>query len=242
MPPPTSRGIPGWSGGSGRLLSAGGRGDPSQRGGPARGRGPLPGAGQAAARSGPARVTFGACYPDTISRTEARAAFGHPRERPGGRLLRPGPRIQGRAPPRAHRPRRSHRRGDVILLVAGAPHPPALADEVRAAAGGDPRVRLSLEHVPDAGRAALPPGGRPRGAAVPGHHQLRQRAAGARRSTGRSWFPPAAPWASSRRSPAPTGCARTRDELTPDLLASALDWAVAAERSRPRASRRSTGR
>ena len=38
---------------------------------------------------------------------------------------------------------------DVILLVAGAPQPPSLADEVRAAAAGDPRIRLSLGHVPD---------------------------------------------------------------------------------------------
>jgi glycosyltransferase involved in cell wall biosynthesis len=39
--------------------------------------------------------------------------------------------------------------GDVVLLVAGAPQPDALAGEVRSAAAGDPRIRLSLGHVPD---------------------------------------------------------------------------------------------
>jgi beta-1,4-mannosyltransferase len=39
--------------------------------------------------------------------------------------------------------------GEVILLVAGAPHTPALAAEIQAAASGDPRVRLRLEHVSD---------------------------------------------------------------------------------------------
>ena len=36
-----------------------------------------------------------------------------------------------------------------MLLVGGAPLTPAIADEVRAAAAGDPRVCLRLEHVPE---------------------------------------------------------------------------------------------
>jgi beta-1,4-mannosyltransferase len=39
--------------------------------------------------------------------------------------------------------------GDVMLLVAGDPHSAGLADEIRQAAGGDPRIRLDLRHVPD---------------------------------------------------------------------------------------------
>ena len=38
---------------------------------------------------------------------------------------------------------------DLVLLVAGPPRTRALADELIAAAGGDPRVRLRLELVPD---------------------------------------------------------------------------------------------
>jgi glycosyltransferase involved in cell wall biosynthesis len=38
---------------------------------------------------------------------------------------------------------------DVVLVVAGPPRTPALADEVVAAAGDDPRIRLRLELVPD---------------------------------------------------------------------------------------------
>ncbi len=88
-------------------------------------------------------------YPDTVSRAAARASFGVP---DGARvitflgLIRPYKDVPGliraaRAlPPRA---------GELVLLVGGAPHTPALAEEVREAAGGDPRVRLTLEHVPD---------------------------------------------------------------------------------------------
>jgi beta-1,4-mannosyltransferase len=39
---------------------------------------------------------------------------------------------------------------DVALLVSGQPRSGDLADEVRTAAGADPRVRLHLEEVPDA--------------------------------------------------------------------------------------------
>ena len=92
---------------------------------------------------------FRGVYPDGISRDAARAAMGIPE---AARvisflgLVRPYKNVPGlihafRAlPPEA---------GPAILLVAGEPHTPALAGEVREAAGGDPRVRLSLGHVPD---------------------------------------------------------------------------------------------
>jgi len=38
---------------------------------------------------------------------------------------------------------------DTVIIVAGAPHTDALGEEVRAAAGGDPRVRLDLRLVDD---------------------------------------------------------------------------------------------
>jgi beta-1,4-mannosyltransferase len=93
---------------------------------------------------------FRGAYLDTISRDEARTSLGIPH---GSRvvtflgLVRPYKNV-----PHLVRSVRalSSSAGDVVLLVAGAPLTPALADEVRAAAGGDPRVRLALEHVPDA--------------------------------------------------------------------------------------------
>jgi glycosyltransferase involved in cell wall biosynthesis len=92
---------------------------------------------------------FRGSYPDTISRESARAAMQVPE---GARvvaflgLIRPYKNVPllirtvRSLPPEA---------GEVVLLVGGAPHTAALADEVRAAAGGDPRVRLDLTHVPD---------------------------------------------------------------------------------------------
>ncbi|HUQ15890.1 MAG TPA: glycosyltransferase [Gemmatimonadales bacterium] len=92
---------------------------------------------------------FRGTYPDTVSREDARAALGIS---DGARVLaflglvRPYKNVPHlvrtvRAlPPEA---------GEVVLIVGGAPHSSALADEVREAAGGDPRVRLALEHVPD---------------------------------------------------------------------------------------------
>jgi glycosyltransferase involved in cell wall biosynthesis len=88
-------------------------------------------------------------YPDTISREDARASLAIPN---GARvvaylgLLRPYKNVPHlvrtvRALPASA--------GDVVLLVGGAPHTPALVDEVHAAAGGDPRVRLTLEQVPE---------------------------------------------------------------------------------------------
>ena len=92
---------------------------------------------------------FRGTYPDTISRDEARTSLGIPR---GSRvvaflgLVRPYKNV-----PHLVRTVRAlpSGAGDVVLLVGGAPLTAALADEVRAAAGGDPRVRLTLEHVPE---------------------------------------------------------------------------------------------
>lgn len=90
---------------------------------------------------------FRGTYPDTISRDEARASL----EIPGGAcviaflgLVRPYKNVPHliqtvRALPPAL---------DVVLVVAGSPHTPALAEEVRQAAAGDSRIRLVLGHVP----------------------------------------------------------------------------------------------
>ncbi len=88
-------------------------------------------------------------YPDTISRDDARVALSIPE---GARvvaflgLLRPYKNV-----PHLVRTVRALpvTADDVVLLVAGAPHTPAVADEVRAAAGDDPRVRLTLEYIPE---------------------------------------------------------------------------------------------
>ncbi|HEX3235332.1 MAG TPA: glycosyltransferase [Gemmatimonadales bacterium] len=88
-------------------------------------------------------------YPDAVSREEARASLDIP---PGTRvmtyfgLLRPYKNV-----PQLIRTAGElfARTGDVTLLVVGAPLTSTIAEEVRAAAGGDPRVRLVLEHVPE---------------------------------------------------------------------------------------------
>jgi glycosyltransferase involved in cell wall biosynthesis len=88
-------------------------------------------------------------YPDSISREAARATFGIP---DGARviaflgLVRPYKDVPGLI--RAVRALAAEA-GSVVLLVAGAPHTPEIAEEVRRAAGGDPRVHLALQHVPD---------------------------------------------------------------------------------------------
>jgi beta-1,4-mannosyltransferase len=91
---------------------------------------------------------FRGTYPDTMSRDEARASLDIP---PGARvitflgLVRPYKNVPHLIAAVRALPPASH---DVVLLVAGAPHTPALAEEVRQAAAGDPRVRLVLGHVP----------------------------------------------------------------------------------------------
>ena len=88
-------------------------------------------------------------YPDTTSPAEARRILGVP---DGARVLAFVGLIRGyKNVPHLIRTVRAFPRetGAVILLVAGAPQPPALAEEVRTAAGDDPRIRLALGHVPD---------------------------------------------------------------------------------------------
>ena len=91
---------------------------------------------------------FRGSYPDQVSAEEARAAFGLS---PGAAvitflgLVRPYknvPHLIGTV--RALPPERG-----AVLLVAGAPLSAGLAADIERAAGGDPRVRLTLRHVPD---------------------------------------------------------------------------------------------
>jgi glycosyltransferase involved in cell wall biosynthesis len=89
---------------------------------------------------------FRGSYPDAITRTEARTALGLSAEAPVIAFF--GLIREYKGVPHLVRTSRALA-DDVTLLVAGAPQPPSLADEVRAAAAGDPRIRLSLGHVPD---------------------------------------------------------------------------------------------
>jgi glycosyltransferase involved in cell wall biosynthesis len=88
-------------------------------------------------------------YPDTVSRREARTHFGVP---DGARviaflgLVRPYKNVPLLVRVVRSLPREA---GEAVLLVGGAPLTAALAHQVREAADGDPRVRLSLAHVPD---------------------------------------------------------------------------------------------
>jgi glycosyltransferase involved in cell wall biosynthesis len=89
---------------------------------------------------------FRGSYPDRISREEARAAFGVPDSAAVVTFLgqlRPYknvPHLIRTA--RALPPERN-----AVLLVGGKPLNPALAEEIECAAGGDPRVRLTLGRV-----------------------------------------------------------------------------------------------
>jgi beta-1,4-mannosyltransferase len=88
-------------------------------------------------------------YPDTISRDDARAALAIP---DGARVVTYLGLVRTyKNVPHLVRSIRAlpSEAGEVVLLVAGAPHPPTLEEEVRRASGGDPRVRLFLEHIPD---------------------------------------------------------------------------------------------
>jgi glycosyltransferase involved in cell wall biosynthesis len=94
---------------------------------------------------------FRGSYPDRVSRAEARVSLGIPaRARVPAfvGLLRGYKNV-----PHLVRTVRALSAGpdELVLLVAGAPQPRAVADEVRAAAGDDPRIRLALGHVPDDG-------------------------------------------------------------------------------------------
>jgi glycosyltransferase involved in cell wall biosynthesis len=164
-------------------------------------------------------------YSDTVSREEARAALGIS---DGARVLaflglvRPYKNVPHlirtiRAlPPEA---------GEVVLLVGGAPHSAALADEIREAADGDPRVRLALEHIPDDDiqrylRAADL-------VVLPFRDITNSGSALLALSFDRPVLVPALGAMGELQSLAGAEWVRTYEkELTPDLLACALDWAV----------------
>lgn len=170
-------------------------------------------------------------YPDTISRDEARASFAIPN---GARVVAYLGRLRRyKNVPHLVRTVRAlpASAGEVVVLVGGTPHTPEAADEVRAAAGVDPRVRLTLEYVPEpevqrylraadlvvlpfrditnSGSAIL---------ALSFDRPILVPARGAMAEiqalVGREWV------------------CTYQGELTPDLLAGALDWAV----NQPRAA------
>jgi glycosyltransferase involved in cell wall biosynthesis len=93
---------------------------------------------------------FRGAYPDTVARDEARRALGIPA---GARVITFIGKVRRyKNVPHLVRTVRTlpPRAGEVILLVAGASQTQALAEEVLAAAGADPRVRLRLDHIPEA--------------------------------------------------------------------------------------------
>ena len=91
---------------------------------------------------------FRGSYPDRVSRAEARASFDLPADAAVVTflgLLRPYKNVPHLARTvRALPPERN-----AVLLVGGKPLDTALAPEIERAAGGDPRVRLNLQRVPD---------------------------------------------------------------------------------------------
>lgn len=93
---------------------------------------------------------FRGAYPDTLTRDDARATLaisaGVPVIAFVGRV-----REYKNVPHLVRTVRALHARGnEMVLLVAGAAQTPALAEETRAAAEGDRRIQLRLEHVPAA--------------------------------------------------------------------------------------------
>jgi glycosyltransferase involved in cell wall biosynthesis len=93
---------------------------------------------------------FRDAYPNAVGRDEARAAFGIP---DSARVITFIGRVREyKNVPHLVRTVRAlpSDAGDLVLLVAGGAETPELADEIRAAAGDDPRVRLALRHVPEA--------------------------------------------------------------------------------------------
>ncbi len=87
--------------------------------------------------------------PDTVSREEARSSFGipeHARVVTFVGLVRPYKNVPHLVRTARGLPAQA---GEVVLLIGGAPHTRTVAHEIREAAGDDPRVHLALEHVPD---------------------------------------------------------------------------------------------
>jgi beta-1,4-mannosyltransferase len=164
-------------------------------------------------------------YPDTVSREDARAGLGIPA---GARvvaflgLVRPYKNVPHLVRTVRALPRPA---GEVILLVGGVPSTSALADEVREAAGGDPRVRLALEHVPHddvqrylraADLVVLPFRDITNsGSALLALSFDRPVLVPARGAMGELQALAGADWVGTYE-----------EELTPDVLARALDWAV----------------
>jgi glycosyltransferase involved in cell wall biosynthesis len=176
---------------------------------------------------------FRGTYPDTVSRQEARVAFGisdSARVVAFLGLVRAYKNV-----PHLVRIVRalSPESGEVVLLVAGAPHTAGLADEVREAAGGDSRVRLALEHVPDDDvqrylRAADL-------VVLPFRDITNSASALLALSFDRPVLVPARGAMGELQELAGADWVWTYDEdLTPDLLARALDWAVRRPPGTPR--------
>ena len=86
-------------------------------------------------------------YPEDLDRQAARQALGIPVD---GRVIA----FVGNVQPYKNVVRLVHvfheiADSDLTLLIAGRPSPPALADEIRAAMGDDPRIRFFARFVPD---------------------------------------------------------------------------------------------
>lgn len=91
---------------------------------------------------------FHGTYPDHLSRDEARAAFGVPEAAAVVTflgLVRPYKNV----PHLIHTVRALPPERRAVLLVGGEPLDASIAAEIERAAAGDPRVRLTLRHVPD---------------------------------------------------------------------------------------------
>ena len=91
---------------------------------------------------------FRGSYPDAVSRQEARAGFGIPECAAVVAflgLVRPYKNV----PRLVAAVRALPAERQAVLLVGGQPLTAGLAEEIEAAAAGDPRIRLTLGHVPD---------------------------------------------------------------------------------------------
>jgi beta-1,4-mannosyltransferase len=176
---------------------------------------------------------FRGTYADAVSREEARAAFGisdSARVVAFLGLVRAYKNVPHLVRTVRALPREA---GEVVLLVGGAPHPAALEEEVRDAAGGDPRVRLALEHVPDQDvqrylRAADL-------VVLPFRDITNSASALLALSFDRPVLVPARGAMGELQALAGADWVCTYDaDLTPDLLARALDWAARRPPGGPR--------
>ncbi len=168
-------------------------------------------------------------YPNELSRDEARAALGLS---PAAQvvafvgLVRPYKNV-----PLLIRTVRelARERPELTLLVGGAPLAPEVDREVRAAAGGDPRVRLTLEHLPeeDVQRFLVPADL----VALPFMDITNSSSALLALTFDRPVLVPARGAMGELQAIVGSDWVRTYEgELTPRLLAEALDW---ARRPRP---------